>query len=67
MLKPKTHFEQVPLAIVKKIAEVEIQPKTKTERSPTGREQKSQKVRLATKRREVTGYRRSSEIEVSKS
>ena len=67
MLKPKTHFEQVPLAIVKKIAEVEIQPETKTERSPTGREQKSQKVRLAAKRREVTGYRRSSEIEVSKS
>jgi hypothetical protein len=67
MLKPKTHFEQVPLEIVKKIAEVEIPPEITMERAPIGRKQKSQKDRLATKRQEVTRYRRASEIEASKS
>jgi hypothetical protein len=67
MIKPKTHFEQVPLEIVKKIAEVEIPRETIRERAPIGRNKKSQKERLATKKQEVTGYRRASEIEVSKS
>ncbi len=67
MIKPKTHFEQVPLEIVKKIVEEEIPPKTITERAPISRKNKSQKDRLATPRQPIASYRRTTEIEVSKS
>lgn len=33
MLKPKTHFEQVPLEVVKKIAEKEIKQEKTTEQA----------------------------------
>jgi len=67
MLKPKTHFEQVPLEIVKKIVEEEIPPETISERPPIRRKNKSQKDRLAIKKQAIGSYRRASEIEVSKS
>jgi hypothetical protein len=42
MFRPKTHFEQVPLEIAKKIAEEEIKRKTTTERTQ-GTKQKNKK------------------------
>ena len=67
MIKPKTHFEQVPLATVKKIVGEEIPPETITEHSPISRKKQSHKDRLATPKQPIASYRRSSEIEVSKS
>ena len=67
MIKPRTHFEQVPLEIVKKIVEEEIPPETITEHSPISRKKQSQKDRLATKKQAIASYGRFSEIEVSKS
>jgi hypothetical protein len=66
MIKPKTHFEQVPLEIVKQIVEEEIPPETMTESTPISGKKKSQKDRLATKRQAIASYRSSSEIEASK-
>jgi hypothetical protein len=66
MIKPRTHFEQVPLEIVTKLVEEEIPPETITESTPISRRKKSQKDRLATKRQAIASYRRSSEIEASK-
>lgn len=66
MEKPRTHFEQVPLEIVKKIVEQEILPETIRERPPIRREKKSEKDRLATQKQAIAGSRPSSEIEVAK-
>ena len=60
MIKPKTHFEQVPLEIVRKIVEEEIPPETITERAPIGRKKKSQKDRLAAQKQANASSRRPS-------
>ena len=45
MFRPKTHFEQVPLEIAKKIAEEEIKQKKPTERTQ-GTKQKNKKATI---------------------
>jgi hypothetical protein len=66
MIKPKTHFEQVPLEIIKQIVQEEIPQETITERTPISRKKQSQKDRLATKKQAIASYRRFSGIGVSK-
>ena len=65
MTKPKTHFEQVPLEIVKKIAEVEIPPEATTERDPKPGRQKLEKDLLGTKKKFKVSSLRSSRMELT--
>jgi hypothetical protein len=65
MLKPRTHFEQVPLEIVKKIVEQEISTETVTERDPEARRQKVEEDLLGTKKKFSASSRGSSQREVS--
>lgn len=66
MEKPRTHFEQVSLEIVKKIVEDGILRETIRERAPIRREKKSEKGRLATQKQAIAKSRQSFEIEVAK-
>jgi hypothetical protein len=68
MRKPRTHFEQVPLEIVKKIAEVEIPPETVTPERHRGISKKKavEELRVTQKQSRVNSSR-FSRAEVSKS
>jgi len=65
MAKQRTHFEQVPLAIVKKIAEEEIPPETVTERRPGTSKKKVEKDLRVTQKQSKANSRRSSAMELS--
>jgi hypothetical protein len=65
MTKPRTHFEQVPLEIVKKIAEEEIPPETTTEPAPITRKKKSEKDRLEAQAPARVAFGTPSQTEVS--
>jgi hypothetical protein len=65
MAKPRTHFEQVPLEIVKKIVGEEIPPDATTEREPKTKRQKIEKDLLGNKKKFAASSRRSSQLELS--
>jgi hypothetical protein len=51
MLKSKTHFEQVPLEIVRKIAEEQIQRETTTEQDQGAKKKTLEEMPLGTQER----------------
>jgi hypothetical protein len=65
MAKPRTHFEQVPLEIVKKIGEKEMPPKTVTQRHPGTSRKKAEKDLRVTPKQSTGNSRRSSRLELS--
>jgi hypothetical protein len=65
MAKPRTHFEQVPLEIVKKIAAEEMPPETVTEWHPGTSKKKVEKDFRVTRKQSKANSRRSSEMELS--
>ncbi len=65
MAKPRTHFEQVPLEIVKKIVAEEIPPDATTERDPEANRKKVEKDLLGTKKKFAASSRTSSQLELS--
>jgi hypothetical protein len=67
MAKPRTHFEQVPLEIVKKIAEEEMPPETVTGLHPGTRKKKAEKGLRVTQKQSKGNSRRYSRAELSKS
>jgi hypothetical protein len=66
MRKPRIHFEQVPLEIVKKIIEEKIPPEATTELGPNNRRQKAEKDHLGTKRKLSVSSPRTAQVELSK-
>jgi hypothetical protein len=65
MVKPRTHFEQVPLEIVKKIAGEEMPPETVTERHRGTNKKKVEKDLRGNHRQSKPNSRRSSQAELS--
>ena len=65
MVKPRTHFEQVPLEIVKKIAEEGMSPETVTEGHPGTSKNKMEKDLRMTQKQSKANSRRASQLELS--
>jgi hypothetical protein len=63
MAKPRTHFEQVPLDIVKKIAGEEMPPETVTKRYRGISKKKVEKDFRGNHKQSKTNSRRSSRVE----
>jgi hypothetical protein len=66
MAKPRTHFEQVPLQIIKKIIEGVIAPEPVNGRDPLTSKRKMEKDHRESQKQSKTSSRRSSRKEVSK-
>ena len=64
MFKPTTHFEQVPLKIVKKIIGEEIPPETVTKQGPKTRRKQLEKDSVGTKKKFAANFQRSLQMEL---
>jgi len=64
MLKPTTHFEQVPLKIIKRIIGEEIPPETVTKQGPKTRRKKWEKDGVGTKKKFAANFQRSLRMEL---
>lgn len=65
MLKPRTHFEQVPLEIIRKIVEEEMPPEPVNEIDPEINRRKIEKVLRASQKKSKASLRRSSRKEAA--
>jgi hypothetical protein len=65
MLKPRTHFEQVPLEIVKKIIEEKNPPETAFEPDPKTRRQRVEKDFSEIKKKSTANSGISSQMKLS--
>jgi hypothetical protein len=66
MVKPRTHFEQVPLEIVKKIAEEEMLPETVTGQIPVTRKKNGVNGDRAAPKQSKASARKPSKMELPK-